>query len=159
MARPINIMTAGLKELQGRMKRLEVAIEPKDLNPLLVSALNLIRDRALENLRAFGVKVLTGNLEKSLITRASASTTVASAWTKAGNKTMAPHAHLIEFGHRIVGHKPSAKSFAKGHVAQVDTGKTVPARPFFRNAVDAMRSTVRQMVNDGIAQLLWDSVK
>lgn len=149
MAKRTYISTVGLRELQERMKRMEVAIEPRDVTPILIAAVNLIRDQALINLRGLGIKVKTGNLEKSLITRASKSSTVASAWTKAGDKNRAPHAHLIEYGHRIVGRKPDKK----------DTGKMVTARPFFRPAVDAMRKRVRDMISDGIVKLLWESAK
>lgn len=153
MAKSISITTAGIRELNARMKRMEVALEPKDLNPILVDALNLIRDQALENLRAAGVQVLTGNLEKSFITRASKSTRIASAWTKAGTGSkrgsMAPHAHLIEYGHEIVGHKPG----------KTNTGKRTRAFGFFRRAVDTMRASVRRKVDEGIGKLVWDSMK
>lgn len=154
MSRPITITTAGLRELTDRIKRMEVAVEIKDLNPILVDALNLIRDQALENLRAADVQVLTGNLEKSFIVRASKSTRIASAWTKAGTGSkrgsMAPHAHLIEYGHEIVGHKKGGKK---------DAGKKTRAFRFFTRAVDTMRKQVRQKVDEGIGKLVWDSMK
>lgn len=151
MARPIRITTAGLRELQGRMKRMEVALDPRQLTPILLDAVSLIRDRALLNLRSV-TKTKTGALERSFVARPGKSERVASAWTKAGTKKAgsdARHAHLIEFGHRIVGHKPNKE----------DTGKSVKGRPFFRPAVDAMRAKVRRTIDDGIIRLLWDSVK
>lgn len=154
MARPITITTAGLKELQGRMRRLEVALEPKDLTPILVNALELIRKKALENYEALGLHEITGNLLKALnlATHPSKSARLASAWVKAGSTargSSARHAHLIERGHRIIGHKPN----------KTDLGKRVMARPFFRPAVDEMRSGVRRVIEEGIIKLLWDSEK
>lgn len=128
---------------------MEIALEPSALTPVLVSAINLIRDKALSNLRSRNVGVVTGNLERSFITRAGLSSKVASAWTKVGNKFSANHAHLIEFGHRIIGHKPNLK----------DTGKAVKGKPFFRDAVDSTRATVRKRVDEGILRLLWNSEK
>lgn len=156
MAKKTSITTAGLKELQGRMKRLEVAVEPKDLNPILLAAVTLIKDQALSNLQGAGVGVLTGNLERSFVARASASSKVSSAWTKVGNKAKANHAHLIEYGHRIVGHKPNKTDTGKN---TKDSPKASRAIGFFRRAVDTKRAQVRKMINEGIVQLLWNAVK
>lgn len=167
MAKPIRIATAGLRELQGRMKRMGTALEPKDLSPVLLQAVTLIRDRALENYMALGLKVKTGNLLRAFRAAASKSPTVAGAWTKAGTTgkkknqaVSANHAHLIEYGHRIVGHRLTAKSFSRGMTSgKNDTGKRSRAFPFFRPAVDAMRAQVRKTIDEGIAKLLWDSEK
>lgn len=154
MGKPIKITTAGLKELQARMKRLEVALEPKDVRPILVEALDLIRVKALENLRAV-IKTKTGSLERSLVPRPSKSDKIASAWLKAGTTSPgsnARHAHLIEYGHDIWrgGSKRKGKGGSLG---------TVKGRPFFRPAVDAMRSKVRRTIEEGIVKLLWNSVR
>lgn len=148
-----SITTAGLKELQARMKRLEVAVEPKDLKPILLTAVSIIGDRAHQNYLALGLKVKTGNLLKAFRSAVSKSDKVASAWTKAGNKVDANHAHLIEYGHDIW--TGGQKRHGRGH----STGKTARAFPFFRPAVDAMRAPARKVINEGIVKLLWDSEK
>ncbi len=165
MGRPFTITNVGLKELQGRMRRLEVALEPKDVTPILVRAVDLIRAQALNNLRAAGIKTKTGTLERSLITRPSKSKRIAAAWTKAGGSVegetggeaiSARHAHLIEFGHRIVGHKPNKKDTGKNTKDSPNASKAIG---FFRRAVDTMRKASRDLISEGIVKLLWDSEK
>jgi hypothetical protein len=152
------------------MKRLEVAIEPGAVNPILVEALELIRQKAVELLHAQGIKEKTGTLVNSLVTKATKSTKYASAWLKADavQKTGADnarHAHLIEYGHvqwsswvkdpsgggrKIKGNRKAGIGRQVGFVR---------ARPFFRPAVDAMRAKVRRTIEEGIVKLLWDSVR
>lgn len=145
-ARPIRLQMKQLKELQAAMKRGETAIEPKAVSQLLADALELIRNQALENLRQIpGYKRLTGKLEDSLRTKISRTNLrgVFGAWTKAGSR-LAPHAHLFEYGHRIVGHRPARR----------DTGKKTKERPFYRPAVDAKRKDVRRKIRLGLQEML-----
>jgi HK97 gp10 family phage protein len=51
-------------------------------------------------------------------------------------------ARFVEFGHRIVGHKPNKK----------DTGKHVPARPFIRPAFDASKDKAVETFADVIEE-------
>lgn len=112
----------------------------------LVDALNIIMEYSLSLLRQ-RVTRRTGALERSLIVRPSKSSTRIGAWFKAGSRgkgRLAPHAHLIEYGHRIVTHKG------------VDTGKMAKAFPFFGEAVKAKRSEVRAMVTRLLREMFLD---
>src|SRR5689334_3215306 len=104
MGRGRAIKVESLTKLQLQMARLETAIEPADVTPIPLRALELIRARAVENLRTMGVKEKTGTLINFLMTRATKSTKFAGAWLKADavqetGASNAKHAHLIEYGH------------------------------------------------------------
>jgi hypothetical protein len=158
-ARPLRIQTAGLKELQARMKRLEVSLEPGAVKPILAAALVPIKDRALENLRAIpGIK-LGGKLklrnqqhiEDELIVSEGKSSRIATAFCKVWRK-FAPQGVWLELGHKVW----RGGSRRKGIGRQI--GETEP-HPFFRPAVDSERANVRRTIEEGIVKLLWDSEK
>jgi hypothetical protein len=148
MARPISISTKGLKELQKAMKKFETAIEPKDVKPVLAYALMAIKDQAYTFLRALTKRAANlppgwEHIEDALIVQEGKSDRVAMAFCKVFRRK-APQAIWIEFGHRMVGHKPGKKA----------TGKFITANPFFRPAIDMQRKETRRRVNDGIKALL-----
>jgi hypothetical protein len=131
----IKITIKGIGALQDEMNRAESSINPPIVKRMLAEAINVITQEALSNVRRM-FKKKTGNLEKSLVTSPGKSDTLASAWSKAGGR-LAPHAHLLEFGHKM------------------RDGKIwLPPMPFYRSAVDAKRAEVRQRINDGIKALL-----
>ena len=148
MARALSINVQGLKDLQKKMLRVETSIEPRDVNPLIARALKLIEKQAIANLK--GITARAENLpegwehiEDAFLTSPGKSRTRYSGWSKIF-RAKAPQAIWIEFGHRIVGHRPGLKS----------KGRMVRARPFFRPAVDSMRKQVRAMIEDGIKKLI-----
>jgi hypothetical protein len=148
MAKPLNIQIKKLKDLQKAMKYMETAIEPKDVSPVLAYALMAIKDQAFIFLRRLTKR--TANLppgwehiEDALVVQEGKSDRVATAFCKVFRKR-SPQAIWIEFGHKMIGHKPSKTS----------TGKFVTANPFFRPAIDMKRAEVRKRVNDGIKVLL-----
>lgn len=57
---------------------------------------------------------------------------------------IAPHAHLVEFGHRNVGHKPDKK----------DLGSRTPEHPFLRPAFDSRLSEMEVILADEIGTFL-----
>lgn len=133
------------------MKRMETAIEPKDLSPILAHALQPMREKALSLLRVLTKR--TPNLpdgwehiEDALVVSQGKSSRVASAFCKVFRKR-APQAIWIEFGHRIVGHKPNKK----------DTGRTVVAFPFFRTALDTTRKETLKRIREGVQELLLEA--
>lgn len=140
MASGLTIRIKGLEELDAKMLQMQHALGYQRLQAICFDAVKEIRDLALANVRAQTHK-LTGNLEKSLIAQPSKSQARPGAWTKAKWAT-APHAHLIEFGHRIVSHSGA------------DTGKVARAFPFFRPAVDTLRSKIKLDISDAIKRLL-----
>ena len=146
MARPVQITTKGLKELQKAIKKMETAIDPDQVKPILADALMLIKDKALEILRRLTKRAKHlpegwEHIEDALVVKEGKSTRVASAFAKVFRRA-SPQAIWIEFGHRMVGH------------GKKDTGKFVAANPFFRPAVDMKRAEVRKRINDGLKALL-----
>lgn len=130
------------------MKAAETAIEPKDVNPLLADALEIVKAKALELLRRLTKRAVDlpegwEHIEDALVVREGKSKRYASAFSKVFRRA-APQGVWIEFGHRMVGHKPGKK----------DTGKYVTANPFFRPAIDITRREVRQKITAGIRDLI-----
>lgn len=154
MARVARIQIKQLKELQAAMKSGQSAIDPAQVKPILAAAIDLIRDEAARILHS-GIVALGGRLplatkypdamhvEQVLTTQQGKSNRIASAWTKVLTK-FAPQAIWLEFGHRMVGHKPN----------KADTGKFVSPRPFFRPAVVTKRAAVRKAIRVGLQELL-----
>jgi hypothetical protein len=165
LARSFSIRNKGLKELQKSMRAMETAIEPGEVSPILVEALNIMRVKAIANLAAQGVKTKTGTLINHLITKATASTKYAGAWLKADavkeyGAANAKHAHLIERGHvqwsafvkgngTIAGRIRGNRKAGIGH----QLGE-VKARPFFRPALDSTRRQMQSWIRKGLQQLL-----
>lgn len=148
MARSINIAPKNLRELQKAMKRMETAIEPADVRPILAGALQIFKAKALELLRRLTKRsehLPPGweHIEDALEVREGKSRTIARAFAKVFRKA-SPQAIWIEFGHRIVGHKPKKK----------DTGKYVTANPFFRPAINITRKEMLKFVRNGVKALL-----
>jgi hypothetical protein len=150
MAKTISCVT--LKRVQAQMKAAETAIEPKDLNPILADALMLIKDKAYSLLQALTKRATDlppgwEHIEDALVVQKGKSDKIASAFCKVFRRK-APQAIWIEFGHKMVGHKPGKK----------DTDKFVTANPFFRPAIDINRAAVRKKITEGIKQLIELSV-
>ena len=108
----------------------------------------LIKNEAFSNLKALTQS--TPNLppgwehiEDALVVQEGKSNTIARAFCKVFRKK-SPQAIWIEWGHKIIGHKPH----------KTDLGKVVQPRPFFRPAIMAKRSAVRKAIRIGLQQLL-----
>lgn len=148
MARPINIAPKNLRELQKAMKYMETAIEPRDVKPVLAGALMIFRAKALEILRRLTKRSVTlpdgwERIEDNLTVKEGKSQTIATAFAKVFRKA-SPQAIWVEFGHKMIGHKPDKK----------DTGKFVTANPFFRTGLDMTRKAILKFVRDGVRALL-----
>jgi hypothetical protein len=110
----------------------------------MADGLSLITEEARRNALAFHQE--SGDLAASLIVREGHNSTYPTAWTRGGGKD-APEGRWLEYGHRIVGHKPNKK----------DTGKSTTPRPWFRPALDAMRSAVRDRITTNVKALILDT--
>lgn len=148
MARPVSFSTKNLRELQKAMKNMETAIEPSQVTPILAAALGLFHAKALELLRRLTKR--TANLpegwqhiEDAFVVREGRSSTIASAFSKVFRRA-SPQAIWIEWGHKMIGHKPN----------KTDAGKFVTANPFFRPALDITRKNMLKTVRNGIRDLL-----
>lgn len=150
---------AGVRELNNRIQRAEVALDPRQLNKVLLDAVDLIRQRALENFRALPI-VRDGKLrlphqkhvEDVLISQTTQNPNKSRAWTKVQH-FFAPQGIWLEFGHRIV---PRGSKKLARKSKEAPHGET-RAFPFFRPAVDQERENVRRVIEEGIIKLLFDS--
>jgi hypothetical protein len=137
------ITVSGLAEAKQALAEINDLLSIEKLSMVLADAIDLIRQEAARNVQA-NLKQDTGSLLlASLITKPGKNPNMATAWTKAGGK-IAPHARLVEYGHRIVGPMPNKTA----------TGASVSPHPFFRPALDAKRAEVRARVTQGIQNLL-----
>ena len=156
------IRTKGLRELQAAMKRMETAIEPKDVNPILAAALQPLKVTALRLLRALTKRTPDlpegwEHIEDALAVQEGKSSRIARAYSKVSHKK-APQAIWIEYGHRMVGHKPKGVSWKKFRENKIaDTGRFVTANPFFRPALDMNRAGIRKAIAHGIQMLVRSS--
>jgi hypothetical protein len=130
------------------MKNMETAIEPKDVKPVLAYALEPMKAKALQLLRVLTKRAESlppgwEHIEDALVVQQGKSDRVASAFAKVFRRA-SPQAIWIEFGHRIVGHRPN----------RTDTGKRVVAFPFFRTALDTTRAEILKRIREGIKALL-----
>jgi hypothetical protein len=140
MAKSLSMSFRNLKECQENLTKFGMQLDLESLKGILFEQIERIHKKALENVRML-YKRKTGNLEESLIARPGSSKTRATAWLKASYK-IANHAHLLEFGHRIVTH--SGK----------DTGKVVYGHSFFRPAVDMLKTSIRYEIRNKLSLLL-----
>jgi HK97 gp10 family phage protein len=142
MANSIHLSIKGFEEFTNKLDRMKDshAMRARMQGVLLDCAEDIRRLAALNASRMFRVK--TGNLSKSLNAKPGR-TTNPSAYVKAAFR-IAPHAHLLEFGHRIVGHKPR----------KVYAGKQTEARPFFKSAVNELRAEIRRKIAAEIQRFL-----
>jgi HK97 gp10 family phage protein len=113
----------GKEELDRKLKQLIEHVDPDKLEPVL---LNCAREVA-ETARAKAPLGPTGNLKRSLIAKLMPRSRVSIA-IAAVDRKIAPHGHLVEFGHG--GPHPA------------------PAHPFFRPAWDETRDKIYKTITE-----------
>lgn len=148
MARPITVSFRGLKEVNAKLRQMDDAISAAAMRGVVLAGADMIRQRSVQILQS-GVRRSTKNrpgwahLEDAIIAQSGKSETYVKAWAKTIHK-LAPQGLWIEFGHRVVGHKPK----------HAMTGKMTRAFPFFRRAVDEMVPKVKSLINLAIRRML-----
>jgi HK97 gp10 family phage protein len=103
----------------------------------LKSAAQLVADSARKN-----IKSKTGKLRSSIEIKRYTSKGNINYRVQAGG-TRAPHAHLVEFGHRMV--KPNGSGEVIGDV---------PAHPFLRKALDENRDSIVNALDAALDKIL-----
>lgn len=109
---------------------------PNEYESVLKNAARVVESAALNNIN----DGKTGNLRESVAIEQYKSKGIINYRVIAGGK-IAPHAHLVEFGHRIV--NKSSESDAD-----------VPAHPFLRKAFDDNKSSIEKAMSDAIDKVL-----
>ena len=132
---------SGDKELIKRLKEIGNAVSPKAAENILLDAARIIADDARSRVN----RGPTGNLEKAIDEKTWKLDAEKILVLAAVDRKIAPHAHLVEYGHELV-----VKGKIVGHV---------PAHPFWRPAVDARADEARRKMNAGIKRLIERAVK
>lgn len=131
------VQVQGMDEVLKRLNKAVHGLNAEQIEGVLLQGSRVIK-RAIERRIGSRFKVKTGRLERSTRNKRSKyrGTTFASVFAAIdrGKAKGAPHAHLLEFG----------------------TSK-MPAKPFFRPAVDETQAEVAQVVEKGISKLLGDA--
>lgn len=130
-----NIALEGLDQLEMKLKRLAGVIDDEALENRMLSGAELIKNDAV--MRApLGP---TGNLRRGIVAKKFDRKIPGqpSAFV-AVDYRIAPHAHLVEFGAR---------------------GGQMPAKPFFRPAIDANRENVKTIIKTGTWEIIEDEAK
>lgn len=158
MAGKLAIEIEGLEEAERRIKSLLYALESEDVEKVLVEGARIIRDEAKRR----APRGPTGNLQRSLKAKKGKryGKVFATAFAAVDYK-VAPHANLVEFG-GIAPRRPKKKKAMYDKRTGTFYGREVapmPARPFFRPAVDASKERVKQTVEDGLRKLIEGAVE
>ena len=130
----------GIEELNRAVNGLISGLAPGNVEPLLMSAADIVTQEAQRNIdRQFNV--VTGRLAGSPVTKQLSSRdqhtpATAIAAIDRSHAAGAPHAHFLERG-----------------------TSRMRARPFFRPAVDAKRYAVVDAVATGVARLVQEAVR
>lgn len=136
------------KEMQDQLERkLKNLLDPfvsEDIEKAQVEALKPLRDEVKGNIDSI-TDPLTGRLAKAVkLRRGKRRHRLFSSAYVAMDRKIAPHAHLVEYGHEIVGHKPN----------KVRTGKFTQPRPYFRWAVADKAAEVQALLIEKCKQLI-----
>jgi HK97 gp10 family phage protein len=115
----------GLDQIAANLHALGDDIERRILRKAVQAGINVMAEEVLAR-----TPTDTGLLKQSIQTTVKVEKEGGAAIGAVGFGWQSHIARWIEFGHRIVGHKPNKK----------DTGKHVPARPFMRPGFDASKN-------------------
>lgn len=137
------IEVEGLDEAIRRVQSITSALEAKDVEKVLLKGMRMVRDEV----KARAPVGPTGNLKRSVKAQIGKrrGRFVAGAFSAIDRK-IAPHAHLVEYGHDLVkGGKKGRGGRVVGHV---------PAHPFFRPAWDSKQAEVKRQVEADLRALI-----
>ncbi len=136
----IEIDVKGLEELRRRVGSILTVLDGRDVENVLVGGARVI----LAEARRRAPRGPTGNLIRSIKAKKGRRRgRLFSIAFCAVDRKIAPHAHLVEYGTG-----PRYQKRPKKYVGEM------PAKPFFRPAVEATKAEVALKVNRGIMQLL-----
>lgn len=162
MAESISLHIDGMNELAEQIREITKSMNPDDVEPILLQGATFIADDA----RRRAPQGPTGNLKRGIYAKtlkrrlssfAHQEPAPAVATT---NYKISPHAHLVEYGTDV--RKPKKKKVLynkkTGQFFGVETA-AMPARPYFRPAIDSQWSRVEAHVMQGLGTLIDEAVK
>jgi HK97 gp10 family phage protein len=131
---PWYVEMKGADEMNKRILELTKSVRPGVVEPVLLKGAKTIADDA----RSRAPLGATGNLRRGIISTTLRRRGDVPAPSMAGiNYGVAPHAHLVEFGHG---------------------GKVAAPHPFFRPAWDSNKGRVEEEIKDKLINAIMESV-
>lgn len=131
----VTVKVDGLRELESALKQLPHDVRKKVTRRAMKEAMEPMFQAAVQNVPVGD----TGNLANSVKLRTS--TRRGRIWRAEVNAN-APHANLVEFGHRIV--TPGGR----------DTGEYASPNPFIRNAYDETNEQVLERLKNAMQKAI-----
>lgn len=139
----VTVRVVGLQEIETKLRTLKLDAEKRVLGKGVKAATTVLAE-AIQARTPVDKGLLRASVGTN--TRVDPSGEAASGIVGFGRQGYI--ARFVEYGHRIVGHKPGKK----------DTGKRVPPHPFIRPAFDESAGKALQAFEDTVTQAL-DNVK
>ena len=131
----MNVEVTGMEKIEENIGKIAQKMEPDVVEGVLLTHANILQQAVITN-APLGP---TGNLKRGIVSKV---------MQRRGNKyapalvaidyRIAPHAHLVEFGH-IIERTRRGKSFG-----------IVPPHPFFRPAWDSQRESMKVAIEEEI---------
>lgn len=165
MASTRSVVLTGARELDTVLHGMAESLRRKSLRKALTSAGRIIIEKAKENLNANRSKTYRKRKTKRKVKGLAKSLRVRPSSQWPSRETMArrgmlgasigflwpdgAHAHLVEFGHRLVKGKNDARKGKKATVIGF-----VPPKPFFRPAVEATKGQVLKQFHAAVAEFV-----
>ena len=135
-----DIEITGIEEVCANLEQMPARIQKVALGKALVAGVKPIMDAVAPRI-PIGV---TGELGEALMFTVDVSADGRGGVAQVGFGKQGFKARMVEFGHRMVGHKPN----------KTDKGKTVPAHPFMRPAAETAAPASVQAFADSIKESL-----
>lgn len=144
----------GVEEMYLIFSRLATASGNERMENKFLRIAEMLRRNVRNKINAV-VKRKTGNLERSVVAKTFARKRYIMTLARkiimnpaafvAIHYRLAPHAHLIEFGHTVV-----RNGKVVGHA---------PARPFFRPTIESLRGQIKSMIIKAVKEEIEDAAK
>jgi len=129
----------GMEELENNIEKVKAQLTADQIEPVLLQGANIIAQAAINNAPTGP----TGNLKRGIIAKTLTRTSDQPAPAIAAiDYRIAPHAHLVEFGH--------FQTKKKGGPAV----KYVAPHPFFRPAWDTNKEAVCEAITDELKNMI-----
>ena len=131
----MNVEVTGLEKIEENIEKIAQQMEPEIVESILLSKADMIKERA----SSAAPQGETGNLKRGIVAKVLQRRGDKYAPAMAGiDYRIAPHAHLVEFGHAI-------RFSRKGR-----TFGFVPPHPFFRPAFDSLQDQIKNEIAEEI---------
>jgi len=147
----LSIEVAGDEELKEAIKRAAEALGKEAVTQILLEGANIIYDQVKSNVPVGE----TGRLRLSVVTKKMPiGETLPAVAIGAIDRKIAPHAWLVERGHRTVQGgrlKVSARQRKKGKGAGMITGR-VPAHPYWKPNVERAQGAAREHITQRVIE-------